>query len=107
MKRLVYRTNKEPITDFNPSYKKQWTNQVFEDGKWKFVNRYIGKFGARPIVWYATKEWAESCSPQDNNIADPIEWDDIDDEGYKNVCAPSQYESIKRKGNKEIIKGKI
>ena len=86
MKRLVYRTNKEPITDFNPSYKKQWTNQVFKDGKWKFVNRYIGKFGAKPIVWYATKEWAESYSPQDNDIADPIEWDGIDDEGYKNVC---------------------
>ena len=95
MKRLVYKTNKGPITEFNPSYRRQWTNQVFEDGKWKFVNRYTGKFGARPIVWYDTKEWAESCSPQDNDIADPIEWDGIDEEGYKNVCAPPQYESIK------------
>ena len=101
MKRLVYKTNKGPITEFNPSYKKQWTNQVFEDGKWKFVNRYTGKFGARPIVWYDTKEWAESCSPQDNDIADPIEWDGVDEEGYKNVFRPPTYEDINGERNKE------
>ena len=71
-------------------------NTHFSYYKCLFCDGYhIGKFGARPIVWYATKEWAESCSPQDNDIADPIEWDGIDDEGYKNVCAPPQYESIK------------
>lgn len=90
MKRLVYRINKEeinkgPITELNPSYNLQWTNQIYENNKWKFVNRYIGKFGARPIIWYSTKELAEQYSPKDNDIANSIEWDGIDDEGYKNV----------------------
>ena len=88
MRRLVYRTTHGPITEFNPSYKYEYTNQIFEDDKWKFYNRYTGKLGARPIVWYATKEWAEQYAPKDNDISEMIEWDDIDEEGYKNVWKP-------------------
>ena len=88
MRRLIYRTTHAPINETNPSFKYEYTNQIFEDGKWKFVNRYIGKFGARPIVWYGSKEWAEKFAPKDNNIVEMIEWDGIDEEGYKNVCAP-------------------
>ena len=95
MRRYVYRTTKGPINEMNPSYKYEYTNQIYEDGKWKFVNRYIGKFGARPIVWYATIDWAEQCAPDDHIIADMVEWDGIDDEGYKNVWTPPQYESTK------------
>ena len=94
MRRIVYRKTHGPITQFNPSYKYEYTNQIFEDGKWKFVNRYIGKFGARPIVWYATIEWAEQFMSPDDEVAEMIEWDGIDEEGYKNVCAPPSYESI-------------
>jgi len=78
MKRLVYRDNECSFC------KRQYTNQVFENGKWKFINRFIGKFGARPIVWYDTKEWAEKFSTQDDEISEMIEWDGVDEEGYQN-----------------------
>ena len=97
MRRLVYRkTNNHPICGINPStnYHIQYTNQIFEDGEWKFVNRYTGKFGARPIVWYDTKEWAEKFMKPDDEVAEMVEWDGIDEEGYKNVFTPPSYESI-------------
>ena len=97
MRRLVYRkTNNHPICAINPSYKYhiQYTNQIFEDGEWKFVNRYTGKFGARPIVWYDTKEWAEKFMKPDDEVAEMVEWDGKDEEGYKNVWTPPSYESI-------------
>lgn len=81
MKRIVYRK----IEESNNLCQYEYTNQIYENNKWKFVNRYIGKFGARPIIWYSTKELAEQYSPKDNDIANSIEWDGIDDEGYKNV----------------------
>jgi hypothetical protein len=84
----------------NPSYKYhiQYTNQIFEDGEWKFVNRYIGKFGARPIVWYDTKEWAEKFMKEDDEVAEieMVEWDGIDEEGYKNVYKPPQINEINK-----------
>ena len=83
MRRLVYRTTKGPITQMNPSFKHEFTNQILEDGNWKYYNRYTGKFGERPIVWYATKDWAESFAPKDNDVADMIEWDGTDN--YKNT----------------------
>ena len=97
MKRLVYRQNNEPITAFNPSYKYKYTNQIYKDGKWEFYNRYTGKFGARPIVWYCTKEDAEKFSPKDDEVAEMIEWDGIDEEGYKNVWRPPTYGNTKGK----------
>lgn len=72
----------------NPSYKFEYTNQILEDGEWKYFNRYIGKFGARPIVWYATLEWAEKNAPLDHEIAEMIEWDGVDNEAYKNAYQP-------------------
>ena len=90
-RRIVYRkTNTHPICKENPSinYRYEYTNQIFENNEWKFVNRFIGKFGARPIVWYATIEWAEQYAPQDCEIDNMIEWDGIDKEGYKNVYKP-------------------
>ena len=86
MRRIVYRKTHGPITQFNPSYKYEYTNQILEDDKWKFVNRYIGKFGARPIVWYASIEWAEQFMEPDDEVEDMVEWDGIDEEGYKNIC---------------------
>ena len=86
MRRLVYRKTHGPITEQNPLTKYEYTNQIFEDGKWKFVNRYIGKFGARPIVWYDTKEWAEKFMKPDDEVAEMVECDGIDEEGYKNIC---------------------
>jgi hypothetical protein len=44
MRRLVYRKTNDSLVRI------QYTNQIFKDGKWEYVNRYIGKFGARPIV---------------------------------------------------------
>jgi len=85
MRRIVYRKTHGPINEYNPSFNYEYTNQIFEDGKWKFFNRYTGKFGARPIVWYGTKEWAEQFAPKDNEIDDMIEWNGIDNEGYKNI----------------------
>ena len=89
MRRLVYRNNEYSF------YKRQYTNQIFEDGEWKFVNRYIGKFGARPIVWYDTKEWAEKFMKPDDEVAEMVEWDGIDEEGYKNVFTPPRFLQIK------------
>ena len=91
MRRIVYRKTHGPITQLNPSYKYEYTNQILKDGEWKFVNRYTGKFGARPIVWYATIEWAEQFMEPDDEAADMVEWDGIDEEGYKNVSQPYQY----------------
>ncbi len=88
MRRLVYRKTNDKITPI------QYTNQIFEDDEWKFVNRYTGKFGARPIVWYATKEWAEKFMKHDDEVAEMVEWNGIDEEGYKNVFTPPSYESI-------------
>ena len=86
MRRIIYRKTHGPITETNPSTKYEYTNQIFEDGKWKFYNRFIGKFGARPIIWYYSLEAAEQCAPKDDEVADSIEWDGIDEEGYKNLC---------------------
>ena len=78
MRRLVYRKNQGPITESNPSWAIEYTNQVYENNEWVFFNRYEGKFGKKPIVWYPTKEWAESCAPEDYEVADMIEWDGKD-----------------------------
>lgn len=96
MRRIVYRRTHGPITEFNPSYKFEYTNQIFEDGEWKFVNRFTGKFGARPIVWFATREWAEQFGPKDDDVAEDVEWDGVDTEGYKNVFRPPTYEEINK-----------
>lgn len=95
MRRLVYRKTQGPITEFNPSTKFEYTNQIYENGIWKFYNRYIGKFGARPIVWYYSKEMAEQFAPTDHTESKSVEWDGIDDEAYKNVYAP--YRNDERK----------
>lgn len=95
MRRLVYRKTQGPITEFTPSTKFEYTNQIYENGIWKFYNRYIGKFGARPIVWYYSKEMAEQFAPTDHTESKSVEWDGIDDEAYKNVYAP--YRNDERK----------
>ena len=82
MRRLVYRKTNDSLVRI------QYTNQIFKDGKWEYVNRYIGKFGARPIVWYDTKEWAEKFMKPDDEVAEMIEWDGKDEEGFKNVYNP-------------------
>ena len=94
MRRLVYRKTHDSITKFNPSYKYEYTNQIYKDDKWQYYNRYTGKFGARPIVWYATKEWAEQYAPKDNKVSETVEWDGIDEEGYKNVVRPPYINEI-------------
>lgn len=88
MRRIVYRKTQGPITEFNPSTKFEYTNQIYENGIWKFYNRYIGKFRARPIVWYYNKEIAEQFAPKDHIESTSVEWDGIDEEAYKNVYAP-------------------
>jgi hypothetical protein len=81
-RRIVFKkTNTHSI-----NYTYEYTNQIFENDKWKFANRYIGKFGSRPIIWYESLEWAEQYAPQDYEIDNMVEWDGIDEEGYKNIC---------------------
>ena len=89
MRRIVYRKTHGPITKINPSLGYEYTNQIFKDGEWKFYNRYIGKLGARPIVWYGSIDWAKQYAPNDNDVSEMVEWDGIDEEGYKNVWKPS------------------
>lgn len=88
MRRIVYRQTHGPINEFNPSTKFEYTNQIFENNKWKFYNRYTGKFGVQPIVWYYSKEMAEQFAPKDYKEVESVEWDGIDEEAYKNVYAP-------------------
>ena len=60
-----------------PSYnRRQYTNQVYDDDKkkWHFINRYIGKFGAKPIVWYWSKEHAEEFTPKDAEVCEMIKF---------------------------------
>ena len=74
MRRIVYRTTHGPINELNPSTKFEYTNQILEDGKWKFVNTYIGKFGKTPVMWYGTLEWAEQFAPKDKEVGEMVEW---------------------------------
>ena len=73
-RRIVYRKTNGPIIRENPSWKYEYTNQIFEDGEWKFFNRYTGKFGKRPIVWYDTLEWAKRCGPKDSEVEEIVEY---------------------------------
>lgn len=84
-RRIVYRKiNDEPIIEEAPSYERyQYTNQVLINDKWEFFNRYTGKFGTQPIVWYTSIEWAEQNAPNCDIVNEMIEWGGIDD--YQNT----------------------
>jgi len=77
-RRLVYRDiNNRPIIEHAPSYsRRQYTNQVYDENKkkWHFINRYIGKFGVNPIVWYWSKEHAEEFVPKDAEVCEMIKF---------------------------------
>ena len=71
--RLVYRKTQGPITKNNPSTKYEYTNQIYKDGQWEYYNRYQGKFGATPVIWYATIEWAQENAPKICEIEETVE----------------------------------
>lgn len=56
LRRIVYKKEQNSI---------KYTNQVYENGKWIFFNRFMGKFGATPVIWYDNKELAEQFAPKD------------------------------------------
>ena len=70
IRRIVYRKIQNSTSEEN---KYEYTNQIYEDGEWKYFNTFIGKFGSTPVIWYESKDIAEKSAPNYINIDEDFE----------------------------------